>query len=134
VQIIHCLFDGAVIFYVKRFGYLKKSINFTPNQTKNYTMKKLFSILAIAAVMTACNNSTDEAKTKTDTTATSNPAMEAAKTADTATKMIDAAKDTMNKKMEAAKDTASKMIDKAGDKMKEAADKMKEKAKEPAKH
>lgn len=112
-------------------------------KTKKNTMKKLFAILAVASIMTACTNGdTDkpaDASSATDTT--KNPAADAAKIADTANKMMEAAKDTGSKMMNAVKDTVNKMMDKAGDKMKEAGDKMKEagnkaadKAKEAVKH
>jgi ABC-type uncharacterized transport system auxiliary subunit len=52
-------------------------------------MKKLFAILAVAAVMTACNNGSEEKITTTiDSTATSNPAADAMKTDSSATKMM----------------------------------------------
>ena len=94
-------------------------------------MKKLFAILAVASIMTACTNggSDKPADGATMSDTTKNPAMDAAKTADSAGKMMEAAKDTANKMMNAVKDTANKMMNKAEDKMKEAKDKMKEAAK-----
>lgn len=100
-----------------------------PNQKlKRNTMKKLFAILAVASIMTACTNggSDKPADGAAVTDTTKSPVMDAAKTADTASKMMEAAKDTANKMMNAVKDTANKMMDKATDKMKEAKDKMKE--------
>lgn len=106
-------------------------------------MKKLFAILAVASIMTACTNSDGDkpAEGAATTDTTKNPAADAQKAADTAGKMMEAAKDTTNKMMSAAKDTVSKMVDKAkeaGDKMvdkaKAAGDKMVDKAKEAVKH
>ena len=51
-------------------------------------MKKLFSILAVVAILTACNNSTEQTTTKTDSLSTSNPAADAMKTDSSATKMM----------------------------------------------
>ena len=97
-------------------------------------MKKLFAILAVASIMTACTSSdSDKAAATKDTTG--NPAADAAKTMDAAkdtmnkmtgaakdsgNKMMNAAKDSGNKMVSAAKDTANKMMNKAGDKMKAA--------------
>ena len=90
-------------------------------------MKKLFAILAVAGTLAACNNGGDEKSGNTDSAkATINNAV---KTADSATKMMDAAKDSSNKMMKTVSDSANKMMDKAADKMKEAADKMTEKKK-----
>ena len=100
-------------------------------------MKKLFAILAVASIMTACTNGDADKAADAAKDTSKNPVMDAAKTADTANKMMEAAKDTGNKMINAAKDTVSKMMEKAGDKMekagdkmKEAADKMKDKAKD----
>ena len=93
-------------------------------------MKKLFAILAIAGTLAACNNGDDKASTTTDSTKA--VVTDAKMTADTASKMMDAAKDTANKMMNKMTDSASKMMDKAADKMKDAS-KMMDK-KEPVKH
>lgn len=95
-------------------------------------MKKLLAILAVAGALTACNGDSD--KTANADSSKMTPAMDAAKTADTATKMMDAAKDSASKMMNKVADTASKMMDKAADKMKDAGNKMVEKAKEAVKH
>jgi len=94
-------------------------------------MKKLLAILAIAGSLTACNNG-DGDKATTDSTKT--PTVDATKTADSANKMMDAAKDSANNMMKKVGDSATKMVDKAADKMKEAANKMVDKAKEEVKH
>jgi PBP1b-binding outer membrane lipoprotein LpoB len=52
-------------------------------------MKKLFAILAVAAVMTACNNAAEEKAAVVDTPKTESPLMDAVKTADSVNKMID---------------------------------------------
>ena len=52
-------------------------------------MKKVFAILAISFVITACNNSSEETKTTaTDSTITESPLMDAVNTADSASKII----------------------------------------------
>lgn len=82
-------------------------------------MKRVFAILAVAGVMAACNNGSEDSAVTTDSTKTETPVMDATTTADSASKM-----------MNNAADSASKMIEKAGD----SATKMMEKAKEPVKH
>ena len=69
-------------------------------------MKKLFAIFVVAAALTACNGSGDSNATPVDTTKLS-PAADAAKTADTASKMM---ADTTSKM--APMDTASKLAPK----------------------
>ena len=68
------------------------------HQTKS-TMKKLLAILAVAGVMTACNNSGDKEKSTSDSTSTM--------TTDTTSKM---STDTTNKMMAdtTKKDTSAK--------------------------
>ena len=95
-------------------------------------MKKLFAILAIAGTLAACNNGDDKASTAADSTKAA--VTDAKMTADTASKMMDAAKDTANKMMNKMGDSANKMMDKAADKMKDATNKMVDKAKEAVKH
>ena len=57
-------------------------------------MKKIFSVLAIAALMTACNNSSEEKTVVSkDSVNAESPLMDAVNTADSAGKVIEAAKD-----------------------------------------
>ncbi len=74
---------------------------FAPNKTKKTsTMKKVFAILAVAGLMTACSNG-EKTEAAADTTK--------AATVDTASKTVDTA---------AAKvDTAAKKVDTAAKKM-----------------
>lgn len=51
-------------------------------------MKKLFAILAVASVLTACNNSDDKKEAAADTTKTESPVMDAVNTADSAGKVM----------------------------------------------
>ena len=51
-------------------------------------MKKLFAILAIASVLTACNNSDDKKEAAADSTKTESPLMDAVNTADSAGKVM----------------------------------------------
>lgn len=51
-------------------------------------MKKLFAILAIAGLMTACNNSGDKEKSSADTTSTMSTDTSSKMMADTASKMM----------------------------------------------
>lgn len=51
-------------------------------------MKKLLAIVAIAAVMTACNNSSEEKTVTVDTTKIETPVMDAKMATDTTTKMM----------------------------------------------
>ena len=95
-------------------------------------MKKLFAILAIAGTLVACNNGGDDKAANADSAKAT--VTNAANTADSANKMMSAAKDSANKMMNKVGDSATKMVDKAADKMKEAANKMVEKAKEAVKH
>ena len=94
-------------------------------------MKKLFAILAIAGTLAACNNGDGDAA-KTDSTKAT--VTDAVTVADSANKMMDAAKDSANKMMNKVGDSANKMMDKAVDKMKDATNKMVDKAKEAVKH
>lgn len=73
-------------------------------------MKKLLAILAVGAILTACNNGSDEKPATTDTVKTETPVMDANKTMDSVNKMVDTAK--------AKLDTASKMIEKAKEEVK----------------
>lgn len=77
-------------------------------------MKKLLVVLSLAAVFTACNNATEEAKepAKTDT---SNPAADAMKDAEAA----NAALDTLNNKPVAPLDTIKDGLKKVGAGIKE---------------
>ena len=96
-------------------------------------MKKLFAILAVAGFLTACNNG-DADKAATTDSSKMTPAVDANKVADSASKMMNAAKDTANKMMNKVGDSAMKMVDKAAEKMKDATNKMVDKAKEAVKH
>ena len=49
-------------------SFAHTSVQRRKSESSCTTMKKLFSILAIAGVMAACNNSTDSGKTTTDST------------------------------------------------------------------
>jgi hypothetical protein len=51
-------------------------------------MKKLFAIFAIAAIMTACNNSVDKEKSTADTTSTMSTDTTSKMSTDTANKMM----------------------------------------------
>ena len=84
-----------------------------------YKMKKLIAIVAIAAFMSACNDSASKTETTTDSTKMMSDTSAAAKM-DTTKKMMNDAKNMV--------DTANKMMDKAADKVKEGADKMKKEA------
>ncbi len=105
-------------------------------------MKKLLSIVAIAAIMSSCNDSKTEETTVVNTDTISMDANNAkamadsatAAMADTANKMMNNMTDTASKMMDKMADTAHKMMnhaadkmEKAGDKMEKAADKMMEK-------
>jgi|GEM_PF-2053989 len=63
-------------------------------------MKKLLAIVAIAAVMTACNNSSEEKTVTVDTTKVETPVMDAKMATDTTTKMM---ADTTHKMMDTTK-------------------------------
>ena len=59
-------------------------------------MKKIFAILSLGFVMTACNNSSEKAADiSTDTLNTESPLMDAVNTADSAGKVMEAAKDSV---------------------------------------
>ena len=51
-------------------------------------MKKLFAIVMIAVVFTACNSTEEKTTTTTDSTSTESPLMDAVNTRDSATKII----------------------------------------------
>jgi vacuolar-type H+-ATPase subunit E/Vma4 len=124
------------------------------NSKKTITMKKLFAILAVAGVMTACNNATeavDAAKASADSLAKATAASEAAtKTADSLSKVTNAVTDSLNKvapktdtskaggMLDKLKDGANKLKDGAVEKVKEGAENVKgavvEKVKEAVKH
>lgn len=68
-------------------------------------MKKIFSVLAIAALMTACNNSSEEKTVVSkDSVNAESPLMDAVNTADSAGKVIEAAKDSGIKIIEETKE------------------------------
>lgn len=72
-------------------------------------MKKLFAILALASVMTACNNAAEEKAAATDSPKVENPVMDAVKTADSVTnQMMNNAADSANK----VADSAAKLLKK----------------------
>ena len=62
-------------------------------------MKKFLAIVAVAAVMTACNNSSEKT-VSTDTTKIETPVMDAKMATDTTTKMM---ADTTTKMMDTSK-------------------------------
>jgi len=74
-------------------------------------MKKLFAIVAIAAVLTACNNSGDDKTPATDTTKMTT--VDPTKAADSISKMVDTAKKAMDNMVDTAKKSMDKMVDKA---------------------
>jgi len=76
-------------------------------------MKKLFAILAVAAVMTACNNTTESKEAGADSLNTESPLMDAKNVMDSAGKLIEAGKDSAGNLMEAVKDSAGKVVEKA---------------------
>lgn len=65
-------------------------------------MKKFFAILAIASVMTACNNSDDKKEAAADSTIAESPLMDAVNTADSAGKVM---ADSVNNMMMSADST-----------------------------
>lgn len=71
-------------------------------------MKKLVSILAIAAAMTACNSNSENKEAGADSTKTENPVMDAVNTADSAGKVMEAGKDSAAAMMMQVKDSAVK--------------------------
>ena len=79
-------------------------------------MKKLFAILAVTSVMTACNNNGEEKAATTDSPKVESPVTDAIKTAGSAE----------NQMMTTAADSANKVADSAG--------KIVEKVKEAVKH
>ncbi len=93
-------------------------------------MKKLLSIVAIAAIMASCN---DSKKDETPAATVDSPAADASavsNAADSASKMVTNAADSANKMVTNVADSASKMMDKA----KDSANKVMDKAKEAVKH
>ncbi len=105
-------------------------------------MRKLLSIVAMAAIMASCNESKTEETTVVNADSISMDANSAnamadsakAAMADTANKMMSTMTDSAGKMMDKMADTAHKMMnhaadkmEKAGDKMEKAADKMMEK-------
>ncbi len=101
-------------------------------KTKTIKMKKLFAIIAVAGLLTACNN--DEAAKKEAAEKATADSVRAAFVADsikaaTASPMVDSLKAKMEgavDKMGAAVDTMKAKMEGAADKMKAGADKMKE--------
>ena len=83
-------------------------------------MKKLFAILAVASVMTACNGSGEEKAATTDSPKVETPVTDAVKTADSAT----------NQMMTKVADSANKVVNKVADSV----GKVVEKVKEAVKH
>lgn len=68
-------------------------------------MKKVFAILVLGTVLTACNNGGEESKTaETDSPLTESPLMDAVNTADSAGKVIEAGLDTAVKVIESGKE------------------------------
>lgn len=85
-------------------------------------MKKVFAILTLAAVMTACNN---EGKT------TETPAGDSVKTE---TPAVNAVADSAANMMDKVADSAKSLMNKVADSAKAGAEKVVEKAKEAVKH
>lgn len=75
-------------------------------------MKKLFVILAVASIMTACNNGGEEKAATTDSPKTENPVTEAVNAADSAGKVMTNAADSAGKVMTNAADSAGKVVEK----------------------
>jgi len=73
-------------------------------------MKKLLAILAVGAILTACNSGSEEKPATTDSPKVETPVMDANKTMDTVNKMVDTAK--------AKLDTAQKMVEKVKEEVK----------------
>ena len=90
---------------------------------KKHQMKKVFAILALATVMTACNNESE----KTDTPATGD-------TVKTETPAAPAVVDTAANAMKAIADTAAAKVNQVVDTAKKGVEKVVEKAKEAVKH
>ncbi|MGB4844285.1 MAG: hypothetical protein WBP16_07460 [Ferruginibacter sp.] len=68
-------------------------------------MKKLFAIVSLGFVMTACNNNSEKAAdVSADSLNTESPLMDAVNTADSAGKVIEAAKDSLIKAGEEIKE------------------------------
>jgi len=68
-------------------------------------MKKLFAILSLGFVMTACNNNSEKAAdVSVDSLNSESPLMDAVNTADSAVKVMEAAKDTAFKMIEGVKE------------------------------
>jgi hypothetical protein len=82
-------------------------------------MKKLFAILALASVLTACNNSGEDKAAATDSPKVENPVMDAVKTADSAaTQMVSNAADSGKKAVNKVADSAGKVVEKVKDAVK----------------
>lgn len=75
-------------------------------------MKKLFAILAIASVMTACNSGTEEKAASADSVKTENPVTEAVNVADSANKVMTNVADSANKVINKVADSAGKVVEK----------------------
>lgn len=85
------------------FAALRQVSNCRIPKTQKMTMKKIFAMMAAAAVMTACNNSKkDEAK-------------ELDKMMDSATKMIDKMSDSVTQELNKLGDSATNEINKMAD-------------------
>ena len=69
-------------------------------------MKKILALIAIAAFMTACNNSSSEKNETNDSTATAPADTTVTNMADTASKMINKAADKINKANDKMKSAA----------------------------
>lgn len=95
-------------------------------------MKKLFAILAIAFVFTACNNATEEAAAPVSTD-TSNPAADALKDAEAANAALDTTKTKETAPLDTIKDGLKKVGAGIKEGTKEVANKVAEGAKEVGK-
>jgi len=68
-------------------------------------MKKIFAVMMTVAVLTACNNSSEEkTETAADSSNTESPLMDAMNVRDSAGKAMEAAQDTAVKMIEAVKE------------------------------
>ncbi len=81
-------------------------------------MKKILSIVAIAAIMASCNDDKKTDATETTTDSVTMDANQMSNMADSANKMMDKMGDSANKMMDKMGDSASKMLNKMADSIK----------------
>jgi ABC-type uncharacterized transport system auxiliary subunit len=101
------------------FGYPNDTSTFAPVPARGINkkpsiMKKVFAIFAIAAVMVACNNSSDKKTETTDSAAINNMVDSANQKMDN---MVDSATNKMNNMVDSAKDKMNDIIDSTKPKM-----------------